>query len=48
MRRVVALLTGAWSVPMRKGSLARIDLDRPIQPGTGILRFLLPPAVLLG
>jgi len=45
---LVALLTGAWSVPMRKGSLARIDLDRPVQPGTGILRFLLPPALLLG
>jgi phosphohistidine phosphatase len=44
---LVALLTGAWSVPMRKGSLARIDLSRPIQPGTGILRFLLPPGLLL-
>ncbi len=45
---LVALLTGAWSVPMRKGSLARIDLARPIQPGTGILRFLLPPGLLPG
>jgi phosphohistidine phosphatase len=45
---LAALLTGASSMPMRKGSLARIDLTRPIQPGTGILRFLLPPALLLG
>jgi phosphohistidine phosphatase len=48
LSELVALLTGAWAVPMRKGSLARIDLSRPIQPGTGILRFLLPPALLLG
>ncbi len=45
---LVALLTGAPSIPMRKGSLARIDLTRPLQPGTGTLRFLLPPALLLG
>jgi phosphohistidine phosphatase len=48
LSELVAVLTGAWSVPMRKGSLARIDLNRPIQPGTGVLRFLLPPGLLLG
>ena len=43
---LLAVLTGAWSLPMRKGSLARLDLRRPLQPGTGILRFLLPPGLL--
>jgi phosphohistidine phosphatase len=43
---LLAVLTGAWSLPMRKGSLAQLDLRRPLQPGTGILRFLLPPGLL--
>jgi phosphohistidine phosphatase len=45
---LAALLTGAWTLPLRKGSLIRIDLRRPIQPSSGLLRFLLPPGVLLG
>jgi phosphohistidine phosphatase len=45
---LAALLTGATAMPMRKGSLLRIDVGRPIQPGSGIVRFLLPPALLLG
>ena len=40
---LLAELTGAVAIPMRKGALARIDL--PGKPGTGegILRWLLPP-----
>jgi hypothetical protein len=33
---------------MRKGALVRIDLTRPIAPGEGILRWLLPPDLLAG
>ncbi len=44
---LAALLTGAVELPMRKGSLVRIDVGRPLQPGTGIIRFLLPPGLLL-
>ena len=39
---LVALLTGALDLPMRKGALARIDAERPLQPGCGTLRWLLP------
>jgi phosphohistidine phosphatase len=40
---LLAELTGAVAIPMRKGALARIDL--PGKPGTGegVLRWLLPP-----
>lgn len=36
-------ITGASYLPLRKGTLARIDTALPIQPGSGILRWLLPP-----
>jgi phosphohistidine phosphatase len=39
-------LTGAAYLPMKKGALARIDTALPIQPGTGILRWLLPPELV--
>lgn len=42
---LVTSLTGA-AAPMRKGAFARIDIDRPIEPGTGVLAFLLPPEIL--
>jgi phosphohistidine phosphatase len=45
---LLATLIGAPEVPMRKGALARIAIERPIQPGTGILRFLLPPNLVRG
>jgi phosphohistidine phosphatase len=38
-------LTGAV-VDMKKGSMARIDLDGPPGPGSGRLRWLLPPDLL--
>jgi phosphohistidine phosphatase len=43
---LVAILCGAARVPMRKGALARIDADRPLQPGGGTLRWLVPPDLL--
>jgi phosphohistidine phosphatase len=43
---LVAVLCAAAGVPMRKGSLARIEVDRPLQPGIGTLRWLVPPDLL--
>lgn len=40
-------LCGA-DIPMRKGALARIDADGPLQPGAGVLRWLVPPDLLRG
>jgi len=31
---------------IRKGALARIDAERPLEPGGGILRWLVPPDLL--
>jgi phosphohistidine phosphatase len=42
-------LIGTYSIPMRKGALARIDFaGGEIAPGRGTLRFLLPPEVVAG
>lgn len=43
---LLADLTGAAEIPMRKGALARIDVGRPLGPGRGTLRWLLPPELL--
>lgn len=43
---LLAELTGAPSIPMRKGALARVDIDGPIAPGAGVLRWLIPPDLL--
>jgi phosphohistidine phosphatase len=43
---LVAILCGSARVPMKKGALARIDVDRPLQPGGGTLRWLVPPDLL--
>ncbi len=43
---LVAILCGAARVPMKKGSLARIDVARPLEPGGGTLRWLVPPDLL--
>lgn len=40
---LVADLCGLGSAPMRKGSLARIETGRPVRPGSGTLRWFLPP-----
>ena len=44
---LAASLCAASYLPLKKGSLARIDLSLPIQQGTGILRWLLPPDLLI-
>jgi phosphohistidine phosphatase SixA len=43
---LVEALSGATNVPMRKGALARIDVERPVRSGGGILRWLVPPDLL--
>lgn len=43
---LVAVLCGAAGVPMRKGALARIEVDRPLVAGAGTLRWLIPPDAL--
>ncbi len=43
---LLALLVGAAEVPMRKGSIARVDLPRPMEPASGVLRWLLPPELI--
>lgn len=43
---LVAILCGASRIPMKKGALARIDVERPLQPGSGVLRWLVPPDLL--
>lgn len=44
--KLAADLCGVAELPMRKGALVRIDLPRPLEPGAGILRWLLPPELL--
>jgi phosphohistidine phosphatase len=44
---LVSELVGA-PIPMRKGTLARIDVERPLEPGAGVLRWLVPPDLLRG
>jgi phosphohistidine phosphatase len=41
-----AELTGIGELPIRKGALVRIDLIRPLRPGQGVLRWLVPPDLL--
>ncbi len=41
-------LTGAGSLPLTKGAIARIDCTRPLVPGAGVLRWLVSPDVLKG
>ena len=43
---LLALLVGASEILMRKGAIARVDLARPIEPATGVLRWLLPPELI--
>lgn len=43
---LVAVLCGASNAPLKKGTLARIDLRRPVAPGRGELRWLVPPDLL--
>ena len=43
---VLGELIGVAMVPMRKGTIARVEIDRPLTAGTGTLRWLLPPELL--
>lgn len=43
---LLAELCDASNVPMRKGALARIEIDRPLRAGGGTLRWLIPPDAL--
>jgi phosphohistidine phosphatase len=45
---LVTELVGGSPIFMRKGALARIDVERPLEPGAGELRWLLPPDLLRG
>jgi phosphohistidine phosphatase len=40
---LLADLTGAPNLTMKKGAIARVDLARGVRPGSGVLRWLLPP-----
>lgn len=42
---LVSALVGG-DVPIRKGALARVDAVRPLRPGSGVLRWLVPPDLL--
>jgi phosphohistidine phosphatase len=43
---LVEVLCDISGLPMRKGTLARIDVGRPLEPGGGALRWLVPPDLL--
>jgi phosphohistidine phosphatase len=43
---LVASLCDCENASMKKGALARIDVDRPAGPGRGDLRWLVPPDLL--
>lgn len=45
---LVSELSGAPDIAMRKGALARVDTVRPLAPGSGTLRWLVPPDLLRG
>ena len=43
---VAASLAGAQELQMKKGALAKFEIDRPLKPSTGVLRWLVPPDLL--
>src|SRR4051794_31757184 len=43
---IVAELCQTEAAPMRKGAFARIDVERPLRPGGGVLRWLVPPDLI--
>ena len=45
---LAAELVGVSELPLRKATLVRIDVTRPLDPGQGILRWLLPQDLLAG
>jgi len=43
---LAAAMIGVAELPLRKGTLIRIDLTGPLEPGAGVLRWMLPPELL--
>jgi phosphohistidine phosphatase len=43
---LVSVLSDAANAPMRKGALARIEIEGPLEPGAGTLRWMIPPDAL--
>jgi len=43
---VLAELSGASQLPMPKGALARVDIERPLRADGGTLHWLVPPDLL--
>jgi phosphohistidine phosphatase len=43
---LAAELAGVDDLPVRKAALVRIDTTLPMQPGEGVLRWLVPPELL--
>jgi len=43
---ILADLLGVRELPMRKGAVVRLDVDRPLESGAGTLRWLLPPNLI--
>lgn len=46
LSELLATLCDAAHIPMKKGALARVDLDGGVQAGAGVLRWLVPPDLL--
>lgn len=46
LSELLSVLSCTAGVPMRKGAFARIEVERPLKPGSGTLRWLLPPDAL--
>ena len=44
---LVADLTRSQDIAVGKGAFLRVDVDRPLAAGSGILRWLVPPDLLL-
>lgn len=45
---LAADLAGIAELPIRKATLVRIDAPRPLESGRGLLRWLVPPDLLMG
>jgi phosphohistidine phosphatase len=43
---LVSILCDAANAPMRKGAFARIEVEGPLEPGAGTLRWMIPPDAL--
>jgi phosphohistidine phosphatase len=46
LSELLAELTGAPNLTMKKAAIARVDLAGAVRPGDGVLRWLLPPDLL--